>query len=228
MERTFCSPPTLLLGEPGTLRGCNSLSWDGKDTNHAFVNEGLYSVRITASAVGYDAWTQISDDANSGNRLEAPYSIAVNQNTNSPYYGRVFVGNSLSKVVSGQETGIYKFNADCSPAEDGPFSAPGGYNDWSGYVGFEYPAISPWKMEVSQDDHLFVNDWGGFGTVLRFDQVESAPYCTFLDYSHHPFTNELISNLSGPAITGSGTNTQIWMADARDRSFWHPSLVGGA
>lgn len=208
---------SVAAGAPGALRGTNSLFWDGRNTNNVFVGDALYSVSLTASSLGYDYWTQISEDTNGGNQLDYPYAIAVNQNTNSPYYGRIFVGNAVDSGFSGQQSGIYKFNADGSAAEEGEF-ATGGYG-WLGFARWSpYSSrVSPWKMTVTRDDLLFVDDWYGYGTVLGFDQVVSeSSFSTILGDSNHPATGDLVSNLSGPEVTGTGANRQIWMADANE------------
>ncbi|MDB6029092.1 MAG: hypothetical protein JWM68_5315 [Verrucomicrobiales bacterium] len=203
----------------GTLPGQNSVVWDGKDEFGENVPPGLYSVRITAKSVGYLDWTQITQDSNPGNYVYEPRGIAVNCNSNSPYYGRVFVGNSFANPGSlsapGDRVGILKLNADASPADEGEFS-DGGY-PWAG------DRFSPWKIEVSDDEKIYVNDWTGLnaaGVIIAFDQTVSTNYQIILDSSNWPpvglnptngATN--FANLGGPAITGIGTNTQIWMAD---------------
>ena len=190
---------SLAAGNPGTARGTNSILWDSKDNLGSNVVVGSYGVRITAGANGYDTWTQISDDDNAGNSVLTPRGIAVNQNTNSPFYGRVFVGNAF-----GDQVGILKLNADGSAADDGIFST-GGY-PWAGDF------YSPWKIEVSADDKVYVNDWHGNGIVLAFDQlISSNAYSTVLRQDNWP--GDGMANLSGPFITGAGTNTQVWMAD---------------
>lgn len=191
-------------GEPGTLRGRNMFVWDGRDEDGKEVGEGFYEISITAGATGYAVWTQISQDTNSDNSVYDPYGIAVNCNTNSFYYGRVFVGNAMSNPVAGQQNGIYKFNADCSPAEEGSFGN-GGYG-WYGFM------TSPWKLEVSQDDRLYVNDWSNYGVIVALDQTAST-YQKILDSSNWPSVGGEYANLSGPAISGSGAGTQIWLAD---------------
>ncbi len=206
-------------GNPGTIRGTNTVAWSGKDAGGNNVTPGTYSIRITAAANGYADWTQITSDANPGNYVWAPRGIAVNNNTNSPFYGRVFVGNARQGPnptnSPGDKVGIQKLNADGSPADEGVFS-DGGY-PWAGDF------FSPWKMEVSADDKLYVSDWSGNGIVLAFDQVISpASLITVLRQDNWPpvgtsdgtstgVTN--YANFSGPFVTGSGTNTQVWMAD---------------
>jgi hypothetical protein len=194
---------------PGAMRGTNSVFWDGTDSNGTNVAEGVYSVSVTARTDGFADWTQTTDDTNDGNFVFEPRGIAVNQNTNSPYYGRVFVGNAHASGANidkaGANVGILKLNADGSAADEGSFST-GGYS-WTGDF------YSPWKIEVSDDDKVYVNDWNAFtqGIVLAFDQEISTNYTTILDDDNWP--KDGYANISGPAISGSGTNTKIWMAD---------------
>jgi hypothetical protein len=188
----------------GSSRGLNTVSWDGKDDSNANLPAGNYSVSVTAGATGYSDWTQISNDGDPGNYVYEPKGIAVNQNPGSAYYGRVFVGNSAPGTgdALGDQVGILKLNADASFADEGGFST-GGYM-WAG----DY--FSPWKMEVSGDDKLYVNDWTGNGNILAFDQVLSDGHLSVLRDDNNPG----VANMSGPFITGAGLDTQIWMADA--------------
>ena len=200
---------------PGTTRGTNTLVWNGKDNSNNNLLAGTYSLRVTAAATGYTNWTQISNDSDPGNYVYQPTGLAVNKNPASRYYGRVFVANSGSGGSTGKlgdQVGILKLNADGSFAGEGGFST--GSYAWAG------DAFSPWKMEVSADDKLYVNDWTGNGIVLAFDQlVTSNNYLTVLRGDIGPSSSSADNNptgaavLSGPAITGAGTGTQIWMAD---------------
>ena len=110
---------------------------------------------ITAASAGYDTWTNITDDGTNF-YVEVPRGVSVNQNTNSPFYGRVYVASAY-----GDNVGIIKCNADGSPADEGGFSTGG----W-GWAGDHY---SPWKMAVGADDRLYVDDYSGQGVVVSFD-----------------------------------------------------------
>ncbi len=197
---------------PGTLRGTNLVAWDGKDTNGISVGPGTYTISITAATTGYEDWTQISDDANPGNYVWEGRGIAVNKNPASPYYGRVFVANSHGGPNEGfrpgDSVGILKLNADGSPAdetvESGFWNSTGGWS-WDGFYS------SPWKLEVSEDDKVYVNDFTGNGLVLMFDQtIASNSLQIVLNTNNYPSPDV---RLSGPFITGTGPNTQVWMAD---------------
>jgi hypothetical protein len=187
----------------GTNAGSNSIVWGGTNQAGNNVAAGIYQVAITASALGHAAWTNITDDSANFSVYE-PSGIAVNQNTNSPFYGRVFVGNAPNSASAG----IFKFNADGSPADEGGFSQSypwpaGQYNP--GYL------YSPWKIAIAQDDTVYINDWSGDGLVLAFDEVISTNYLTALDSDNYPYPNE---QLSGPCVTGGAAGTKLWMADA--------------
>ena len=199
---------SLAGGSAGTARGTNSVVWDGRNDSSNNVAPGSYSIHVTASASGHGDWTQISNDLAEGNYAYAPTGIAVNRNPNSPHYGRVFVANALENPLGlsqpGDAVGVLKANADGSAAEEGILSSGG----WA-WAGDFY---SPWKIEVSADDFTYVNDRQTNGFILRFDQTISSNSLTLvLRNDNWPNAGQAI--LAGPAIVGTGTNTQIWMAD---------------
>ena len=186
----------------GTNAGSNSMVWGGTNLAGKTVAAGAYQISITASSAGYPAWTNITDDSASFHVLWAS-GISVNQNTNSPDYGRVFVGSAPANTVS--EAGIFKFNADGSPADEGGFSQS---YPWAGSL------FSPWKIAIARDDTVYINDWSGDGLVLAFDETLSTNYTTVLNADNYPYPNGKYPLLSGPCVTGGGANMQIWMADA--------------
>ena len=195
-------------GAPGTLRGTNVIYWDGKDGSSNFVGSGSYSVSVTARTTGFEDWAQVSDDNASGTYVWDPRGIAVNRNTNSPFYGRVFVSNASPGPNAGSDVrddvGLHKVNADGSPAQDGFFST-GGWS-WAG------DGNSPWKIEVGPDDRVYVTDFVQQGIVISLDELLSTNSLkVVLRDDNWP---EISANLSGPFITSNGTNLQIWMADA--------------
>ena len=183
----------------GTNRGSNSLVWGGTNQAGQNIAAGIYQISITAAAAGHPAWTSITDDSSNFFVLD-PIGIAVNKNTNSPYYGRVFVGNDTPSYDN--NAGICKFNADGSPADEGGFS---GSYPWYNNPGYFY---SPWKIAVAADDTVYSSDWMEGGPVLAFDEVLSTNYRTVLDSGNYSY-----GLLSGPCVTGGDPGTQIWMAN---------------
>jgi hypothetical protein len=185
--------------------------WDGRDPSGDFVPLTNYTVRITAASHGYSEWTKISDEDNNpglpGNYAWDPVGIAVNRNTNSPEYGRVFVANASPGpnpgFNPGDRVGVLKLNADGSNPSDGAHST-GGW-PWAG------DGFSPWKLEVSADGQLYAEDGTG-NTVLGFDQVishESRRHALRAD--NHPAGRE--TSFHGLLLAGSGPDVHLWMAD---------------
>ena len=199
---------SLAAGSAGTMQGTNAVVWDGTDDHSKPVGPGAYSIAVTAASQGYPVWTQISDDTADGNAVAQGRGIAVDQNTNSPFYGRVFVANSEFHDPAGNnwlgfQVGILKCNADGSYAEEGGLST-GGY-PWAG------DTFSPWRVEVSADDFVYVTDYSTNGEVIRWDPTMSTnSELAALRPDNWPNLNV---KLSGPAISGEGTNAALWMAD---------------
>ena len=191
----------LAAGNPGTLRGANTVTWDGKNDGGNPVAGGDYTFSITAAASGYPVWTKTTSDTNPGNQVWQPWGLAVNQNTNSFYYGRVFVANAYPGT--GDPLGFHKLNADGSPAAEGMLS-DGGYA-WTGAPYYE----SPFRVKVGPDDRFYALDWSGNGVVMSWDQqiTPSSIRYVMTDY------NNPGGNLGGFTVTGSGASQQLWMAD---------------
>jgi hypothetical protein len=192
-------------GNQGTLRGANTVTWDGKNSAGNPVAGGDYSCSITARSAGYPVWTKTTSDSNPGNQVWQPWGLAVNQNTNSFYYGRVFVANSKAgpaTTTPSDMLGFQKLNADGSPAEEGIYSS-GGY-PWTGAS-----SESPFRIKVGPDDRFYAEDWGGNGVVMSWDQqiTTNSMLNVMTDF------NNPGGNLGGFAVTGTGANRQLWMAD---------------
>jgi hypothetical protein len=190
----------------GTNTGLNTVVWDGTNEDGSAAAVGVYNVSITATAAGYSQWTNITDDGTNFS-VNVPTGIAVNKNTNSPFYGRVFVGNGYDPDPGMDDTpnGIIKCNADGSVADEGGFSV-GGYH-WSN-GGYGNP--SPWKMDIGADDRLYVEDWANNGVVVSFDEVLSTNYDSVLRPDNYPYP---FISLSGPCVCGTATNLHLFMAD---------------
>jgi hypothetical protein len=196
-------------GNAGTTRGTNTVVWDGKDNANNLVPAGAYSVSITAASSGFNGWTVTSDDNNEGNYSYFPQGIAVDRNTNSPYYGRVFIGNSFDNGTNyyGDRVGIQKLNADGSYADEGGFSTGG--MEWFG------GGYAPWKIQVSADDFVYIQDFSGAGNIYRFDGAISS---NSLLSVFAPPSDYSLGQWSGFCLVGKGTNTVLWAADANNIS----------
>src|SRR5581483_6202038 len=154
------SIPTNALNSPGTglSRGANNVMWDGRDASSNFVVQGNYYVSVTARSAGHAAWTLLTSNTvntnvtSGGYYVFAPRGIAVDTDTNSPYYGRVFVGNAAtgpSPTNAGDQDAILKFNADGSAADEGAYGT-------GGYAFQDANFALPQKLRTAADDRVYM------------------------------------------------------------------------
>jgi hypothetical protein len=196
-------------GSPGALRGTNNVVWDTHDNGGTEVTNGVYSVSVTAAAKGYTNWTQISPDS-TNYYVGTPRGIAVNVNTNSPFYGRVLVGNAAgpnNAPVPGDNDGIIKWNADGSFADEGAYSTAG--YPWAD-MGF---LACPQKIRIGSDDRVYALDYNDNGTVVACDMLMSTNQIVLKQDPN--YTNDL-DNLglgwTAMDVTDTGTtNGRIWL-----------------
>jgi hypothetical protein len=183
------------------VQGLNEVDWDGLDNHSNFVGSGIYSISITAAADGYLDWTQISQDSDTNFVYDA-HGIAVNCNPLSPYYGRIYVVNSVGTSPAdkfGDLVGVLMLNGDTSGSDDGIYS-DGGVN-WAGSNQI------PYKVAVAADDSVYVSALKAGGPVYRWDPLVSPGSKT------NALRGDNVSNgffLTGLSATGSGTNTYLW------------------
>ncbi len=212
----WCGRLSVASGSAGALRGTNTVTWDGHDGGGNNLPGGTYGVGITAGASGFTNWTQTSTDTNTGYHVFSPRGLAVNNNSKSLYYGRVFVGNATQNdtiTLPGDMGGILKANADGSLADEGPGftnGLQGGYAwDTDGFNG------NPHFLRYGQDDRIYALDWDDLGVVIAFDMITSTNEVV-LDANN--YANNPVAGLSFGFgefdVTDAGTpNGRIFMGD---------------
>jgi hypothetical protein len=226
---------SIASGAAGTLKGSNTVSWDGKDGNGANVAVGSYSVSVNAAHLGYSGWTQITSDSNTNNYIYRPRGIAVNKNITSPYYGRIFVGNTAAGPNAathawGDEAGIYKLNADGTPSTDGAgaFGTAGYFSNPNNVDGFD----SPINLKVFEDDRVYWNNWINIGEFVAADMLLTTNQIVLGEgtYSANPYYPNM--NLHHFTVTDAGTtNARFYIADQNFPSsglWWYPMTNGYA
>ena len=195
-------------GTPGALKGTNLITWDGQLDGSRPLRPGVYRISLTASNTGHADWTQLTSDADIRTYVWEGRGVAVNPNPDSPFFGRIFIANAGRGpgLYPGDDVGILKFNADFTDAADGGFST-GGYN-WAGDL------HSPWKIEVSRDDGVYVNDFTSHGEFHRFDQsISPASHLQITSAANAGETGA--ARLGGFALSGIGRDTALVVGDQR-------------
>ena len=216
----------------GTNMGLNTVSWTP-------TAGGSYFLSVTAAAAGFTNWQQISVDTNAGNYAFYPNGMAVNNNTNSPYYGRVFLGCSDSDGVSANPVtkvvildGIYKMNADGSFADEGGFGY-GNYtmDDGGHFSEGQMPSFStfvPWRLRTGDDDRVYMLDFSDEGAIVAFDMEVTTNQVVIDDggydggalggphnYAGNPDINDLVVGIGNFDVTSLNTsNAAVWLCDS--------------
>jgi hypothetical protein len=199
----------------GTNMGTNSVSWTPSAN-------GTFGVSVTAAAAGFTNWTKISLDSTNGNVAVYPEGIAVDNNTSSPFYGRVFVGCASDGGEHGvaQKCGIYKMNADGSPADEGSFGY-GGYttNDAGGTATGEMNSgggFNPWRLRMGDDDRLYMDDYSDLGAIIAFDAKVSTNQVVINEngYRSNPDFGDLNFGINNFDVTATTTShAAVWLCD---------------
>jgi hypothetical protein len=240
----------------GTNMGLNTVLWGATNNAGAVVSNGTYSLSITAAASGFTNWEQISVDTNAGNYAFYPGGMAVDNNTNSRYYGRVVVGcgfanGTATNPISGELIldGIYKMNADGSFADEGGFGYGGYSMDDYGNLGTnEMPtnfALVPWRLRIGDDDRIYMLDWSDYGAIVAFDMQVTTnqvvidegagpPFYSALGGPHNYLNNPDIGYITYGIInfdvtSTATTNAAVWLCDADDPNWgiWMYHLKNG-
>jgi hypothetical protein len=227
----------------GSTMGLNKVVWGGTNNSGVAVGTGTYSVSITAAASGFATWQQISEDTNAGNYAFDPNGMAVDNNTNSPFYGRVVLGcSSVGGVnpISGAavQDGIYKMNADGSFADEGGFGFGGYTTDDGGNTGVnEMPSTStlvPWRLRIGDDDRIYMLDFSDEGAIVAFDMQVTTNQVVIDDggfdggalggphnYSGNPDIDNLLYGIGNFDVTSTTTSdAAVWLCDDDTNGNW--------
>jgi len=240
-------------GTAGALRGLNSVVWGGTNSLDAQVPAGIYSVAITPAAIGFTNWTQTSIDTNPGMPANSALGIDVDKNTNSPYYGRVIIGNTTTTAsypgipAGATNVGFYKMNADGSQADEGWFGYAGYTNDdgGNGPTAGQMPnsGFDPMKIRIGDDDRIYWVDNSYYGAIIACDMlattnqvvIDEGSYAGALDgpnnYSGNPEIGDLFVGFQEFDVSGTTTtNAAIWLCDQDSPNWgiWMYHLRNGA
>jgi hypothetical protein len=219
---------TVATIDGGTNMGLNTVMWGETNDAGALVPGGTFSISITASAAdlsdGTTNWVQITSDS-TNTIVNYPLGIDVDKNTNSPYYGRVVVGNATDGVTNFDDVdgvtysaslscGLYKFNADTTPADEGAFGYANYTTNDNGDLsvgemstnGQDYHTNStPGIIRIGGDDRIYFVDGSGTGAVVATD-MEATTNQMVICAGPGGLTNGLESSIGYPNCLNSYAN----------------------
>jgi hypothetical protein len=234
----------------GTNVGLNTVTWGVTNSSGGALSAGTYSVSIRASASGFAAWQQISVDTNPGMPAYFPLGIAVDNNTNSPYFGRVIMGCTLAGdapsnnvPIAAEKVGLYKMNADGSQADEGWYGNAGYTNDDAADapVAGQMPGTSPFnvdpmKIRIGDDDRIYWIDNSYYGAVIACDMEATTNQVVINNNSAHNYENNPNYSSLGIGfqqfdVTETTTaNAALWLCQSGQPSIgiWLFHLTNGA
>lgn len=145
---------------------------------HTFSMTGFSSFSIEVSKSAPVGWTELAQSNNDNlfTKFFRPNSVAVNKNPASPFFGTVYVNNSVpsptASPVRQQGDGIYALTANLvgvdlvtkaavTDANDTSFAkAPGGWN--------VNGTNSPYQMSLDAAGNLIVGDWSDTAGGIKY------------------------------------------------------------
>jgi len=157
--------------------GLNSLALDVTGPFQLVVFKAGPAGFLTPLEPNRGAVLQISPDS-PATRFFSPRGVAVNTHPGSPHFGRIYVANATGGTVSNGLSaalrtvgdGIYALNSDFTDAlgqEDVPLT---GGLDFA--LGLD---LSPYRLTIGQDDHLYVSDFSDTNGGLYVVSPEVSP-----------------------------------------------------
>lgn len=197
---------------------------------HSFPVASPTSYHILVSKSAAVAWVRTADDvlggtnANKYLRFFSPGGIAPNRNPkNLSYFGRIYVvenaggATSTTGTARTDQDGVYVLNADYSDALGQNDAALNGGLSWvAGTAAASDGVRSPWKIEVGDDDYLYISDFStNNGGIFRVDPNVTVGEVVLANpgRSANPTVH---TDCNGSAIAkGSlaGGNLTIWAID---------------
>jgi hexosaminidase len=136
----------------------NDLGSSPQVGTNSFALGAHHSFSIVVYKIGSNTISQISDDENINNNFYAPRGVAVNRNSKTGNFGRVYVANASGSTANFRPAttqGIYVMDAASDDVLGlGNTAATGGMTFGTGGT------YGPFKLFVGTDDSLYIGDAG--------------------------------------------------------------------
>lgn len=150
------------------------------DANFDDLQAGYYTWSVTTTTESIDRPLKISDNANPLMQFNYPYGVSVDNNLDSPFFGRVYVSESAAGTLPGRSTqdGIYILDAALADV------TAQGATPYNGSVAWGTTSnSSPFRVSVGEDGNVFVCDWSDAhpGVWIMNPANPSAPFVPVFD-----------------------------------------------
>ena len=193
---------------------------------------GHYTWAIEAKAAAHADLAEVLP-ASSDYYFYGPRGVAVDNCPESPYFGRVYVGNAFAGKTASDpncrdsEQGMYIFDATLAPLYGG--TAYDGNVSWTqhGVVTVSDGSNSDWgpyRIAVDEDGYVFICDNGAAnGTSTGVYMMDPAhPENDFVSVLGQAGANANFHRANSLAVTGSGNKRVLYLNDWTDSIVSYP------
>ena len=197
----------------GTRSGSISRS---EITFPAYNSDDHLTWAIKATAAGTNVISKLSND-DTKYKFFRPFGVAVDNNSESEYFGRVYVTNVKNGTAGGRTTanGLYAFDAELTALNNEAYTGGVTWNNST------ENGNSPFRLAVAEDGRVFLCDWsdqhsgiwitpsggitGNFIELFSGTRLSSGIRKNGSDSIH--------GSISGCWVEGSGSNTKLYTMD---------------
>lgn len=134
---------------------------------------GTFSWKVTASADAVDRPVKISDDARPELQFYSPRGVAIDNNFESPFFGRIYATETAGGTTTNRTTqdGVYILNAALEDVTQQGAQSYAGSVTWGG-------SSSPMRLAVAEDGKVYITDWSDAhpGVWIMDPADPSAPF----------------------------------------------------
>ncbi|MDO9152925.1 MAG: T9SS type A sorting domain-containing protein [Paludibacter sp.] len=178
--------------------------------------EGTFTWNVTAVSDALDRPLKFSDNTQPQLQFYSPRGVAVDNNIDSPFFGRVYASETLPGTVTNRTTqdGIYILNAALQDVTGQGANGYAGGVTWAG-------ASSPMRVSVGEDSKVYLCDWSDTNPGVWIMDPANPAAAFKPVFSGLTIATGLASkngvNVHGAIshcwVTGTGENTKLFTFD---------------
>ena len=177
----------------------------------AALAEGTYAWRVTAAAEANTAVTEVTDVSAGIYNYYLPMGVAVDNNPENPYFGRIYVTESTSGASDGASArtkvttqGVFIYDALLQDVTNQ------GVNGYSGGVSFAANSNGPRRIVVGEDGYVYVAD-NGDATSGLWKMDPANPTAAFTEVLATSQRGTSYTNVASFEFVGSGANRELFV-----------------
>ena len=193
------------------------------------IPSGNYTWAIKATADANTELAQVNDHTENRFKFYSPQGLVVDNHTNSPYFGRIYVAESRTATTGNGRAvkeGIYIFDAlltDVTNQDNESYAGEVAWNENNAtdVNGINSGMYGPARMSVDEDGYVYICDNGrqsdeiNTSGVWRMDPANPTNrFDCMLDVSKREKGG--YTRVNSIAVTGSGSERSMYILDYSD------------